>query len=91
MYTDTNLIILSGMARGADTCGWTYAKRNDIDLYEYPADWNQYGKRAGFMRNAEMAREANALLVFWDGKSRGTQHMISCMADLGKQTYIVRY
>jgi hypothetical protein len=42
----------------------------------FPADWNRYGKSAGFRRNVEMSNHADALVVFWDGKSRGTQHMI---------------
>ena len=49
-----------------------------------PADWNKYGKRAGYLRNADMAKEAHALIAFWDGKSKGTNHMI----QLAKQNYL---
>ena len=43
--------------------------------------WDIYGKKAGYMRNEEMAKVADALVVFWDGKSKGTKHMI----DIGKK------
>lgn len=41
-----------------------------------PADWNKYGKSAGYKRNEQMAIYADACLAFWDGKSKGTKHMI---------------
>ncbi len=83
--------IVSGMAHGADALGAAFARDQDIALYEFPADWNQYGKGAGFIRNREMAQFADGLLAFWDGKSRGTKHMIETMQDMGKLTHIVYY
>jgi glycerophosphoryl diester phosphodiesterase len=69
------------MARGTDTLGLNYAIANKIKYSQFPADWNTYGKRAGYVRNEQMAKYADALLAFWDGQSRGTKHMI----DLAKQ------
>lgn len=48
-----------------------------IPVTSYPAQWQEYGKGAGLRRNVEMARQASACIIFWDGKSRGSQHMIS--------------
>lgn len=81
--------IVSGMARGADSLAVRFAKEYGVKLYEYPADWSQ-GKGAGFMRNTEMALFADGLLAYWDGESRGTQHMIDTMNKLGKTHVYVR-
>jgi len=83
--------LVSGMARGADALGYRFAKENNVTVYEFPADWDKYGKRAGYLRNAEMAQFADALMAFWDGKSRGTKHMIDCMTQMGKPVVVVRY
>lgn len=91
VYRDQEVSIVSGMANGADALGYRFAKQNDIVVYEFPADWNQYGKRAGFMRNEQMGDFADGLLAFWDGKSKGTKHMIDYMTKLGKDTHIYTY
>lgn len=68
--------IVSGGARGADSLGERYAKDKGYKLTVFRADWDRYGKRAGYLRNVQMAEYADALLAFWDGKSRGTANMI---------------
>ena len=73
---DTDIVIVCGMARGADTLGDRYAKDRNYKVNYFPADWNTYGKAAGYKRNEQMAQNADALVAFWDGKSRGTKHMI---------------
>ncbi len=71
-----NITIISGTANGADRLGERYANENHHNLEQYPAMWDIFGKKAGYMRNEEMAKVADACIVFWDGKSRGTKHMI---------------
>lgn len=83
-----DLEIVSGGARGVDRFGEQWAYRNNVDIKRFPADWKQYGKKAGFIRNVEMSRYADALFAFWDGESKGTEHMIKVMADLKKPTYV---
>ena len=83
--------IVSGMARGADASGEQFARALGLHVYEFPADWNTHGKRAGHIRNAEMAQFAGGLLAFWDGESRGTDNMIQQMKRLGKPVKVVRY
>lgn len=68
--------VVSGKANGGDTLGERYARLNSLPVYEYPADWKQYGKSAGFIRNEEMADNAEALIALWDGFSKGTKNMI---------------
>lgn len=68
--------IVSGTAKGADTLGEQYANERGYKLKQFPADWDIYGKSAGYRRNAEMANYADLLIAFHDGKSKGTKHMI---------------
>lgn len=85
--------LICGMARGADMTAynlWEQTYGNVI--HKYPADWDKFGKQAGFMRNRKMGNAGDVLLAFWDGESKGTQHMIEYMRDVCKKpTYIVRY
>lgn len=68
--------ILSGNCRNSpDMDGAKWAETQGIPVDFYPADWS-LGRGAGIMRNAEMADNADVLVAFWDGKSRGTLHMI---------------
>lgn len=75
-FKKEDLEIVSGGARGADKLGETYAKERGISLSVFPADWDKYGKRAGFIRNEQMAKYGDILIAFWDGKSSGTKNMI---------------
>lgn len=75
--------IISGGAKGADQLGEEFARRNLLKLKVFPANWNKWGRQAGYIRNDEMAEYAfkdgnkAVLFAFWDGFSRGTQHMIN--------------
>jgi len=69
--------IISGGAKGVDRLGELWAKINGVKLSRFQADWNTYGRVAGFIRNAEMLKFADALIVVWDGKSRGTFDILS--------------
>ena len=73
---DSNIVIVSGTARGADRLGERYARERGYRIERYPADWDRDGNSAGPIRNAKMADNANALIAFWDGRSRGTKNMI---------------
>lgn len=99
--------IVSGLARGADHWGREFALREQVQLYEFPADWDnvdvpgavvrtnrngrQYNARAGIDRNHQMGDFADGLIAFWDGKSRGTKDMIEYMQSLEKPVRVVRY
>lgn len=88
---DEEIIIVSGKARGADALGERYADERGYRVSEHPADWDRFGKAAGYIRNKEMAKEADALVAFWDGKSRGTKHMIDLAREHGLKISIVYY
>lgn len=84
-------VIISGGARGADTLAIRYALNNGLKNEVYPADWNTYGKSAGFRRNELMSTKADMVIAFWDGKSKGTEHMINLMTKLNKKSVTVLY
>ena len=88
---DYNIIIISGGARGADTLGEKYAQDEGFSLEVFPANWNKFGKSAGFRRNEQMAEVADALIAFWDGKSHGTKHMIEIMENKNLLVKVVNY
>jgi hypothetical protein len=82
--------IISGGAKGIDKLGEKYALNNNIELIIYPADWNKYGKSAGYIRNTEMLKECNALIAIWDGKSKGTKHMIEIVKKSNKDFFVLK-
>lgn len=65
--------VVSGVAPGADLDGVSYAIARNLPIEQFPADWRRYGKRAGFIRNREMAKYAEACVLFPGG--RGTASM----------------
>jgi hypothetical protein len=83
--------IVSGTANGADKLGEEYAELRDYKVAQFKPDWDKYGKGAGYKRNVEMADYADALVAFWDGKSKGTMHMINIAKKKGIQVKIIKY
>jgi hypothetical protein len=83
--------VVSGGAKGADELGQRFAEETGCELKVYPADWDTYGKAAGFIRNKVMAENAEALIAFWDGRSPGTKHMIEEAEKKGLLVRVVRY
>jgi hypothetical protein len=85
------VIIISGTTRGADRLGEQYAKERGFAMVQFHAQWDIYGKRAGYLRNEEMAQNANACVCFWDGVSRGTSHMIDLAKRYSLDTRVIKY
>jgi hypothetical protein len=83
--------IVSGTARGADRLGEFYAIDRNFQIQRFPPDWDTYGKRAGYLRNEEMANYADMLIAFWDGQSRGTKHMIDIATSKDLVVHVVKY
>lgn len=82
-------VIISGGAKGADRLAIQYANRHKVALEVYYPDWRGQGKAAGLKRNMLMAEKAERLVAFWDGRSRGTEHMISTARAYGLPTLVV--
>lgn len=73
---DTNLTIIHGAASGADSMSHSWATAFKHNIESYPADWDKYGKRAGFIRNSQMLKEGKPDLVIAFPGGKGTQMMI---------------
>ena len=81
--------IVSGGARGADSLAKKYAVENDVPYKEFPAQWDLYGKSAGFIRNKLIVDYCDIVIAFWDGKSRGTKDTIKLVKKAGKKIVIM--
>lgn len=89
---DDNVEIVSGHCRGADMLGEQYAKDHGIPLVLFPANWSKYGKRAGYIRNDQMAKYASekngVLIAFPIGEARGTKMMIRIAHNYDLETEV---
>ena len=57
-------IVVHGAARGADHIAGVCAKERGLEVHEHPAEWDRFGKRAGFLRNAEMLQAERPVYVY---------------------------
>lgn len=77
-------VIVSGGAKGADSCAEAAAQACSLAAVVHFPDWAKHGKRAGFVRNAEIVDDCDRVVAFWDGASRGTKHTIDLARKAGK-------
>lgn len=76
--------IVSGGARGVDTCAREYARRHGLKLTEFLPDYARYGRQAPLRRNLQIIEYADQVLAFWDGRSHGTAYVIRQCRRQGK-------
>lgn len=89
---DEQVVVIHGDANGADTVAAEWAMVRDAEVEAYPADWDRYGKRAGYVRNQQMLDEGKPDMVWAfrsKGESKGTDMMIDLARDAGITTYVV--
>lgn len=87
---------ISGTCRGADVLGEQFAYNFGYSVKRFPAKWDELGKRAGYVRNYDMAKYASGadigiLVAFWDGISKGTRNMIDIAKRYGLGVKVVKY
>jgi ribA/ribD-fused uncharacterized protein len=82
MYPEKGLV--SGGATGPDSWAEDWAKEINRPIQVIKPDWKKFGKSAGFKRNQQIIDAADVVLIFWDGKSKGTQHDINLAKKAGK-------
>ena len=90
-FENRDIKIVSGMADGADTLAIRYADEHQLTKILFPANWKSYKRIAGFLRNEDMLSVATHLVVFWDGKSSGTNHMIEIAKAKGIPVWGLKY
>lgn len=94
MLHDLGLSVTSvtcGEATGADKLGKQWAEQQFLPVDSHRAKWKEYGKSAGYIRNAAMAECSDLMVAFWDGKSKGTKHMIDLALKKGLLVQVVKY
>lgn len=88
----STITIIHGCASGADCLGGMVAKRLGLKVDEYPADWKQFGRRAGPIRNSQMLNEGkpDLVLAFHPNieLSRGTGHMVLISRKAGVEVRV---
>lgn len=83
-------VVVSGGARGVDTWAEQAARMRGLAVEVHRANWKDYGKRAGFVRNYTIVKSADRVVAFWDGESRGTAHSIRIAREMGKDVLVIR-
>ena len=90
-HKDSVSEVISGGAKGADSLGYKWAIDNNIPTTIFKPDWELHGKRAGFIRNADIVNGCDRLIAFWDGKSKGTANSIQLTKKQNKPINIIFY
>jgi len=81
--------IVSGGATGVDTLARDCANRKGLKITEFLPQYTIYGKRAPIKRNEEIAKYADEVIAFWDGKSKGTKYTVGFFKKLGKKATVI--
>ena len=81
--------IVSGGAKGIDTCARQYALTHHIKLTEFLPDYARYGRGAPLRRNLQIIEYSDWVLAFWDGMSRGTRYVIEQCRKQGKPVTVI--
>ena len=68
--------LVSGGARGVDSCARAYATTAGIQLTEFLPQYQRFGRAAPLRRNEEIVAYADCVIAFWDGTSKGTKQVI---------------
>lgn len=85
-----NIVIIQGGAKGADRLASQWAKENNIRQEQYDADWDSYGKAAGYIRNKTMLTVGKPDLVIAFSGGQGTKNMIQLAQDENIQVEIIK-
>ena len=80
--------VLCGGSYGVDKLGFIWANDHGVPVTVFMPDWKKYGKSAGPIRNSEMAKAAEALILVWDGESRGSKDMLNKANAKGLKVYV---
>lgn len=88
-YISDSEEIVSGGARGVDSCAAEYAQENGIKLTVFLPQYEHYGRAAPIIRNKAIVDYADKIIAFWNGSSKGTLSVIRYAEKTGKPCEIV--
>ena len=77
-------VVSGGCFNSPDTFGEIAAMELNLPIKIFSPDWDLHGKAAGPIRNREMAKYCDRVILMWDGKSRGSAIMKKEAVALGK-------
>jgi predicted Rossmann fold nucleotide-binding protein DprA/Smf involved in DNA uptake len=83
--------IISGGAKEADALAEKYAKKHNIPIKIFKPDWRKYKRGAGLVRNKQIVENADIVVAFWDGASKGTKFTIDYAKKLNKEVIVVKF
>lgn len=81
--------IVSGGAKGIDTCAREYAVLHGIKLTEFLPEYEKFGRGAPLKRNITIIKNSDIVLAFWDGKSHGTKFVIEKCDEMGVKVKVI--
>jgi hypothetical protein len=87
-YLASGTVVITGGARGVDKTAEKSALAKGLEVRVFPADWDKYGKGAGFIRNQQIVDACDAVVAFWDGESNGTKDTLKKASAAKKPTFI---
>lgn len=89
-----HIVIVSGGAKGTDSMAEVYADKRGYEKKIFQADWDKYGRAAGYRRNEDMhlficapVDRKRACICFWDGSSKGTKHNFELAKKYGNELF----
>ena len=88
---DETTEIISGGAKGIDTCAREYALKHNIKLTEFLPEYDKFGRSAPLKRNITIVENSDMVLAFWDGSSHGTKFVIDKCREMGVEIKVINF
>lgn len=93
-HTTGKITIIAGGAKGVDQLAKTYAVTHGLDFVEFLPyhllDNVPFSSKYFFIRNKQMIDNADKVLVFWDGKSKGTEYGIKYSQKIAIPVMVIK-
>lgn len=89
VFGDELSFVSGGCPQGPDRFAEEFAELFEIPITVFPANWNEHGRAAGFIRNSDIVNACDEVVAFWDRKSNGTRDTITKAQKQNKEVIIV--